>query len=110
MNISVRSANGVEVLEFEGKLDAQGSAEAQAKLAQLIEAGKRTIVANFEKLDYINSTGIRVLVAVAKQLKAVDGELRICSLNEFVREVLDISGYTMIFKVFVSETEALEGL
>ena len=91
-------------------MDAQGSAEAQAQLARLIEAGKRTIVANFEKLDYINSTGIRVLVAVAKQLKAVGGELRICSLNEVVREVLDISGFTLIFKVFGSEAEALEGL
>ncbi len=110
MNISVRATNGVEVLEFKGKMDAHGSAEAQAQLARLIEAGKRTIVANFEKLDYINSTGIRVLVVVAKQLKAVDGELRICSLTEVVREILDISGFTMIFKVFGSETEALEGL
>ena len=110
MNISVRATNGVEVLEFKGKMDAHGSAEAQAQLARLIEAGKRTIVANFEKLDYVNSTGIRVLLAVAKQLKVVGGELRICSLNEVVREVLDISGFTMIFKVFGSEAEALEGL
>ncbi len=110
MNISVKATNGVEVLEFEGKMDAQGSAEAQAQLARLIGAGKRTIVANFEKLDYVNSTGIRVLLVVAKQLKAVGGELRICSLNEVVREVLDISGFTMIFKVFGSEAEALDGL
>ena len=64
---------------------------------------------NFEKLDYISSAGLRVLLAAAKQLKGIDGELRICSLNEVVREVFDISGFTTIFKVFGSESEALDG-
>ena len=43
------------------------------------------------------------------QLKGIDGELRICSLNEVVREVFDISGFTTIFKVFGSKPEALDG-
>ena len=64
---------------------------------------------NFEKLDYISSAGLRVLLTAAKQLKRVDGELRICSLNEVVAEVFDISGFTTIFKVFRSESEALDG-
>jgi anti-sigma B factor antagonist len=75
----------------------------------LIEAGENRFLVNFEKLDYISSSGLRVLLAAAKQLKGTDGELRICSLNEVVREVFDISGFTTIFKVFGSESEALVG-
>ncbi len=78
-------------------------------MTQLIEAGENRFLVNFEKLDYISSAGLRVLLTAAKQLKGTDGELRICSLNEVVREVFDISGFTTIFKVFGSESEALDG-
>ncbi len=63
---------------------------------------------NFEKLHYISSVGLRILLAAAKQLKTADGELRICDLNEVVKEVFDISGFTLIFKIFGTESEALK--
>ena len=62
---------------------------------------------NFEKLDYISSTGLDVLLKAAKQLKGNSGELRICSLNEFVQEVFEISGFCTILSVFNSESDAL---
>jgi anti-anti-sigma factor len=64
---------------------------------------------NLEKLDYISSAGLRVLLLVAKKLQANAGELRICSLNAIVKEVFDISGFDMILPVSASESEALEG-
>ncbi len=109
MQISVKTTNEVKVLAFEGKLDTQTSPDAQQQLTRLIEEGENRFLVNFEKLDYISSVGLRVLLAASKQLKGIDGELRICSLNEVVREVFDISGFTTIFKVFGSESEALDG-
>ena len=109
MQISVKTTNEVKVLAFEGRLDTRTSPDAQQQLTRLIEAGEIRFLVNFEKLDYISSAGLRVLLAAAKQLKGVDGELRICGLNEVVREVFDISGFTTIFKVFGSEPEALDG-
>ncbi len=109
MQISVKTTNEVKVLAFEGKLDTLTSRDAQQQLTRLIEQGENRFLANFEKLDYISSAGLRVLLAAAKQLKGTDGELRICSLNEVVREVFDISGFTTIFQVFGSEPEALDG-
>ena len=108
MPISVKTTNEVKVLEFEGKLDTQTSPEAQDQLTQLIEGGAQKILVNFEKLEYISSAGLRVLLTAAKQLKAVDGELRVSGLNEIVKEVFDISGFTTILKVFGSESEAIE--
>ncbi len=109
MRISVKTTNEVKVLAFEGKLDTQTSPDAEQQLTRLIEEGENKFLVNFEKLDYIGSAGLRVLLVVAKQLKTTDGELRICSLNEVVKEVFDISGFTTIFKVFGSESEALDG-
>ncbi len=109
MQISVKTTNEVKVLVFEGRLDTQTSPDAQQQLTRLIEEGETKILVNFEKLDYISSAGLRVLLVVAKQLKTTDGELRICSLNEVVKEVFDISGFDMILPISASESDALEG-
>ncbi len=108
MQISVKTASEVKVLAFEGSLDTQTSLDAQTQMTQLIEGGETKILVNFEKLQYISSAGLRILLAAAKQLKAADGELRICDLNEVVKEVFDISGFSTIFKIFENETEALD--
>lgn len=108
MQIAVKTANDVKVLAFEGSLDTQTSPDAQTQLTQLIEDGDKKILVNFEKLHYISSAGLRILLAAAKQLKTADGELRICDLNEVVKEVFDISGFSTIFKIFENEPEALD--
>ena len=109
MQISVKTADEVKVLEFKGKLDTQTSPDAQDQLTELIEKGERKILVNLEKLDYISSAGLRVLLVAAKQLKSDGGEIRICSLNNVVREVFEISGFVTIFNVYGSESEALDG-
>lgn len=108
MEIAVSDAGEVKVVRIEGKLDTQTSPNVQAQLTQLIDQGATKIVVNFEKLVYISSAGLRILLAVAKQLKGISGELRICGLNELVQEVFDISGFTMILTVTKTEREALE--
>ncbi len=109
MQISVKTTNEVKILAFEGRLDTQTSPDAQQQLIRLIDEGETKILVNLEKLDYISSAGLRVLLVVAKQLKTTDGELRICSLNEIVKEVFDISGFDRILTISTSESEALEG-
>jgi anti-anti-sigma factor len=76
-------------------------------LTQLIDQGATKVVVNFEELKYNRSAGLSVLLATAKQLKGNSGELRICSLNEFVQEVFEISGFCTILSVFNSESDAL---
>jgi anti-sigma B factor antagonist len=64
---------------------------------------------NFKELEYISSAGLRVLLSTAKHLEPSGGEIRICTLNDVVREVFDISGFVTILNLFADETEALDG-
>lgn len=64
---------------------------------------------NFKELEYISSAGLRVLLSTAKQLEPSGGGIRICTLNDVVREVFDISGFVTILNLFADETEALDG-
>jgi anti-anti-sigma factor len=109
MEITVTDAGGVKVVRIEGQLDTQTSPHAQAQLTQLIDQGATKLVVNFEKLNYISSAGLDALLIAAKQLEDNSGELRVCSLNEVVQEVFDISGFTTILTVTKTEPEALEG-
>ena len=109
MEISSRDAGEVQVVEFEGNLDTNTSPNAQKHLKELVGGGNSKILVNFEKLNYISSAGLRVLLATAKQLRANGGDLRLCGLNQNVQEVFEISGFNSILSVHTSESEALDG-
>ena len=108
MEIKVRDVGGVKVLQPEGSLDTQTSPQAQTLITQLIDQGATKIVINFEKLDYVSSAGLRILLTTAKQLKGNGGQLRVCGLNGDVQEAFRFAGFHLILSVKTTESEALE--
>ena len=107
MEISISESGDVRILSFQGNLDTGTSPKAESQINGLIDAGSQKLLVNFEKLDYISSAGLRILLATAKKLKPVGGDLKICCLNQTVQEVFDISGFSTILSVTSSEEEAL---
>jgi anti-anti-sigma factor len=109
MKLTVGDAGEVKIVQIEGELNTQTSPDAEAQLTQLIAAGARKVVVNFERLAYISSVGLYILLAAAKQLQVSGGELRVCSLCDLVQEVFDISGFDSVVSVSKDEAEALKG-
>ena len=109
MNITTREVDTVTVVSFEGNLDTNTAPEAEHRLNDLISGGASKILVDFGALNYISSAGLRVLLATAKKLGAGGGKLRLHSLNETVREVFDMSGFSTILQVFEGEDEAMAG-
>ena len=109
MKIHTRDENDVKIVLFDGELDTNTSPEAEAHLDELRASGIQKILLNFEKLDFISSAGLRVLLANAQQLSSAGGELRLCNLNVNVKEVFDISGFSTLLMVFENEAKGLSG-
>ena len=109
MTVQISMNGEVGIVRISGKLDTQSFPEAQSHLTRLVEEGTQKILIDLEGLVYISSAGLRVLLSTAKLLEKDGGELRICSLNDFVREVFEISGFSTIFQVFAGESEAMDG-
>ncbi len=107
MKIEIKESQGVQIIAFEGNLDTNTSPEAESKINELLDEGKQKLLVNFEQLNFIASSGLRVLLATAKKLKASGGDLQICGLNSTVQEVFDISGFVTILNVKSTEEEAL---
>jgi len=109
MEIQLQDAGEVKIAVFEGNLDTNTALQAEETLDKAIEGGAIKILVDFAKLDYISSAGLRVLLSTAKKLRAAGGNLRLCSLNEMVTEVFDISGFSTILTVTEGQEEALQG-
>jgi len=109
VNITTRIQNGVTIVGLTGNLDSNTSPVAQTAIDEILAGGVRKVVVDFTALDYISSAGLRVLLGTAKKLKGAGGELHLFGLNETVREVFDISGFSTILAVFRTEAEALKG-
>ena len=106
MQISTRTSNDIHIVAIAGSLDSTTSPEAQKSLDATI-AGAKKVALDFSQLDYISSAGLRVLLGAAKQLRASGGKLGMFGLNQSVKEVFDISGFSSILPVYQSETETL---
>jgi anti-anti-sigma factor len=107
MEMVTSETDGVHILACSGSLDTGTSAAAQNSLADLVDGGARKVVLDFGALEYISSAGLRVLLKTARRLTAAGGELRLCSLNESVQEVFDISGFGGILKITPDRDAAL---
>jgi anti-anti-sigma factor len=110
MEVSTRKSGDAWVVALKGSLDSITSPKAQQELEAILSNGAHRIAVDFSALDYISSAGLRVLLGVAKAVKGKGGALRTFGLNQTVREVFDISGFSTILPVFGSESEALSGL
>jgi anti-anti-sigma factor len=108
MEFDVDEIGEVSVVRISGKLDTLTSIEAQNKLTKIIDGGAKKILIDFEKLGFISSYGLRLLLLGTQEVKQVSGQLRVCNLNSVVREVFDMSGFTTIIPVSISQAEALE--
>ena len=110
MEIAIRTQADVSVVALVGHLDTNTSASAQEALDGLLAGGALKIVVDCQALEYISSAGLRVLLGTVKRLERDGGVLHLFGLNESVREVFDISGFSMILPVFDTEEEALQKL
>jgi len=107
MKMEVRASDDIKILDFEGNLDTNTSPDVEVAINELIDNGALKLLANFEKLNFISSAGLRVLLATAKRLRGAGGGLQICGLNPTVQEVFDISGFGSILNVCELESDAL---
>ena len=93
-----KNINGTTLeIALEGRLDTMTAPELEAELNNSLD-GVESLVLNFSKLDYISSAGLRVLLSAHKIMSAKGG-MKVTNVNEIVREVLEVTGFTDILTV-----------
>jgi len=102
--------SGITILSVDGNLDAEGTQAMEEKVLALLESGETCLLFDFSDLDYINSSGLRVLVLAYQRLKKASGKVAICGIKDYIQEVFEVSGYDKIFPLFPNRGDALSGM
>lgn len=85
-------------LTVNGRLDSTTAETLEKNLLPILEEGKENVV-DFKELKYISSSGLRVLLVAAKKLSAGGQKLTIVGMQDHIKEVFDISGFTDLFNI-----------
>ena len=79
---------------LEGRLDTVTAPEFETKLKEALE-GATELVLDMEKLDYISSAGLRVLLAAQKVMER-QGSMKVTNVNETIMEIFEVTGFSDI--------------
>lgn len=109
LQISSQSSGGVTILKLSGKLDAQSAPAANDQLKGLIASGKSKIILDLDGLSYISSAGLGILNANQADARKAGGMIRLACVKPQVKDVFDLLKFTLLFPMFASVQEALQG-
>jgi len=110
MKLDVNHQNGVTVIKPQLKrIDASVATEFKSKLLDLVDRGNEKIVINLSEVDFIDSSGLGVLVLVLRKL-GPDGKIRLCKVNDSVRSIFELTRLNEVFNIHKTVEGAVEGL
>lgn len=110
MQVTAQRYPDALVVAVDGRIDYMNADEFKAALLQHLgngAAGGEQVVLDLSQLEYISSAGLRVLIIAAREARARKGKMVVVSLQPVVREIFEISKFTLVFQVFESVQDAL---
>ena len=85
------------LIALEGRLDTMTAPELEAALKDALN-GVEELTFDFEKLDYISSAGLRVLLATQKTMNR-QGSMKVKNVNEIIMEIFEVTGFSDILTI-----------
>jgi anti-anti-sigma factor len=107
MQINTRTIGEINAFDLEGKLDTQTATLALEKLLEYLASKPMKVLINLAALEFISSSGLRVILQIAKKVKDYSGEMKVCGAQGVVKEVLEISGFDTLLELHEDEEQAI---
>lgn len=105
----VRHQPGVAVLDLRGEINAFGEAALNGAYLEAERQGTDPILLNFTDVDYINSTGIALIVGLLARARKAHRRLLACGLSDHFIEIFQVTRLVDFMSVFPDEASALTG-
>ena len=94
LNITKDINEGKLTVALEGRLDTMTAPDLEKDLKDSLD-GVKELVMDFEKLDYISSAGLRVLLS-AQKIMSKQGQMKVVNVNETIMEIFEVTGFSDI--------------
>jgi len=104
-----RSREGdISVLSLHGYLDAHTAPQFEKAIQEEYDAGRFRIIVNCAGLTYISSAGLGVFMSFIEDVRAANGDIKICSVTDTVYQVFEILGFPSLFDILADQPAAAQ--
>lgn len=107
LGLDVSERNGKAILAVKGEVDVYTAPRLRERLVDLVSQGQHHVVVDLEGVDFLDSTGLGVLVGGLKRLRSHDGDLTLVCTQHRILKVFEITGLTKVFAIHDSVDDAV---
>ena len=107
LSLSTRTEGERTVVVVGGEIDVYTAPKLREQLIELVSDGSYHLVVDLEKVDFLDSTGLGVLVGGLKRVRNHDGSLQLVCTQEKILKIFRITGLTKVFPIHSSVSEAI---
>ena len=107
MNIKSRTVNGIVILELDGRFDANEAENVRQMLKEAVRVIPAKVVVNLKMVNFIDSSGLAVLVQGMKRSRDNKGDVHLCNLQQKVRIIFELTRLDKAFKIFSDLNSAM---
>ena len=107
LSLDVTERDGYSVLSVRGEVDVYTAPKFRERLIELVSDGKYEIIVDLEGVDFLDSTGLGVLVGGLKRLRSHEGDLLLVCTQSRILKVFEITGLTKVFSIYESVDAAV---
>jgi anti-anti-sigma factor len=97
----------VTVVTVSGRIDTATSSDFEESLQDLIEKGQKNLVMDFSAVDFLSSSGLRVLVSVRKKVRSAGGDIVLATPSERAADSFEIAGLDKLFPSYPDRESAV---
>ena len=109
MKIRQREIDDVVILDVNGKIMGGPDSEVfQEAIKSLIDSGQRKVLVNLENVNWINSTGLGILIAGFTAMHRSGGKLKLVNVSERIESLFMVTKLSTIFESYQREDEAIQ--
>ena len=99
MEVKILEQNDELVVVIEGRVDTVTAPELEMKVSPIWSTPGVTLVFDCEKLEYLSSSGLRIILSAHKQVTSKGGKFIMRNLTREVRSVIDLTGFSRILTI-----------
>jgi anti-sigma B factor antagonist len=99
LSLTTRTEGDRTVVVVGGEIDVYTAPKLREQLVDLVNAGKYHLVVDMEGVEFLDSTGLGVLVGGLKRVRAHDGSLSLVCTQERILKIFRITGLTKVFPI-----------
>ncbi len=106
LSLETRQQNDHVIIEVSGEIDVYTAPKLRECITSLVDEGHRNLVVDLEKVEFMDSTGLGVLVGGLKRVRTHEGSLELVCTQERLLKIFRITGLGKVFAIHGSQAEA----